>query len=151
VEQTDEACPHCRRGLTARALLENPPGAPISTPTAFANAAESSPGMKRCPYCAEEIQAAAIVCRYCQRALTAGAVAAHAQTMSAVWSPGVAAVLSLVIPGAGQMYKGQIGRGIAFLVGAVLGYMMLVLPGLVVHLFAIIDAANARPPARVSV
>jgi TM2 domain-containing membrane protein YozV len=37
-------------------------------------------------------------------------------------SNGVAAVLSLFIPGAGQMYKGKIGWGIAWLLCTVLGY-----------------------------
>jgi hypothetical protein len=30
VERTDKVCPHCRRGLTGRALLANPPGQLLS-------------------------------------------------------------------------------------------------------------------------
>lgn len=39
-----------------------------------------------------------------------------------LWSPGVAAVLSLVIPGAGQIYKGQVFNGLLWLVVVVAGY-----------------------------
>jgi TM2 domain-containing membrane protein YozV len=49
-------------------------------------------------------------------------------------------VLSLVIPGAGQMYKGKLGLGFAFLVGTIMGYMLLLVPGLIVHVFAIVNA-----------
>src|SRR4051794_28335161 len=49
-------------------------------------------GLKRCLYCAEEIQAAAIVCKHCGRALAAG-VPGVPPTASAP-SLGVAAVLS---------------------------------------------------------
>jgi TM2 domain-containing membrane protein YozV len=61
------------------------------------------------------------------------------------WSPGVAAVLSLVIPGAGQMYKGQVLNGLAWLVVVVLGYAFFIAPGVVLHVLCIVGAASGNP------
>jgi TM2 domain-containing membrane protein YozV len=56
-----------------------------------------------------------------------------------------AAVLSLLIPGAGQIYKGKTGIGIAWLVFTVLGYLTLVLPGMLLHFICIFHAASMEP------
>ncbi len=55
-------------------------------------------------------------------------------------SPGIAAVLSFFIPGLGQMYCAKVGRGFAFMAGTITGYFLLVVPGLAMHLWAILDA-----------
>lgn len=52
----------------------------------------------------------------------------------------MAAVLSLIIPGAGQIYKGQLGKGLAFLICTAVGYLILIVPGLALHLFAVVEA-----------
>ncbi len=61
------------------------------------------------------------------------------------WSPGLAAVLSFFMPGLGQLYKGQIINGIVwfFLVG--LGYLALILPGMVLHFFCVLGALSGNP------
>jgi TM2 domain-containing membrane protein YozV len=61
------------------------------------------------------------------------------------WSPGLAAVLSFFVPGLGQLYKGQILNGIVWFFMVGLGYVALILPGLVLHLFCIIGAASGNP------
>ncbi len=50
-----------------------------------------------------------------------------------------------MIPGAGQMYKGQIGGGLAWLMFTVLGYLMLLIPGVLLHVLCIFDAASGDP------
>lgn len=60
-------------------------------------------------------------------------------------SDGIAAVLSLFIPGAGQIYKGKVLGGIGWMVATFIGYLALVLPGLVLHLVCIINAATTEP------
>lgn len=104
----------------------------------------------KCPYCAEVIAGAAKKCKHCgeflddtlrQSRMPAPAVQQPQQT----WNPGTAAVLSFVIPGAGQMYKGQIGSGILWLIGTVAGYCAFIVPGLIVHIACIYRAYSQAP------
>jgi TM2 domain-containing membrane protein YozV len=62
-----------------------------------------------------------------------------------MWNPSAAAVLSLVIPGAGQMYKGQVRSGFLWLGAVALGYMTFIVPGVVLHVLCVISAAQGDP------
>jgi len=53
-------------------------------------------------------------------------------------SPGIALLLSLLICGVGQMYNGQVGKGIAFLIGFILAWFILL--GWVVWIWSMVDA-----------
>jgi TM2 domain-containing membrane protein YozV len=57
-------------------------------------------------------------------------------------SPGLAALLSLLLPGAGQAYSGHWLSGILWFLLVSAGYT-LVLPGLFLHLFCIASAASS--------
>jgi TM2 domain-containing membrane protein YozV len=115
------------------------------------------PDTKDCPYCGEQILAVARKCKHCSEfldetirpqqqieATTTVHLHQHPQVNKDSWSPGVAAVLSLVIPGAGQMYKGQIGSGFVWLVGVTLGYLLMIAPGLILHILCVVMAATVK-------
>lgn len=55
-------------------------------------------------------------------------------------NPGLAAVLSLFMPGAGQLYAGRIVGALMWFLAVSAGYY-LILPGLILHLFCIVSAA----------
>ena len=55
-------------------------------------------------------------------------------------SNGIAAVLSLIIPGAGQMYKDKVGAGFFWLFGVALGYVLFIIPGVIAHICCIANA-----------
>lgn len=57
-------------------------------------------------------------------------------------NPGLAAVLSLIVPGAGQLYTGNIISGLLWFILVTAGYT-LVLPGLFLHLVCIALAASS--------
>jgi TM2 domain-containing membrane protein YozV len=57
----------------------------------------------------------------------------------------VAAVLSLLIPGAGQMYKGRISLGLLWLVLTLFAYITLLLPGVLLHFLCVFQAAGMEP------
>lgn len=110
---------------------------------------------RRCPYCAELINKDAIKCKHCGEILDPEIRAARSQQLHTQiivpqqrerkWSPGIAALLSLIIPGAGQMYKGNVLTGIFWLIAVPIGYFMLVIPGFVLHLICILAAASGDP------
>lgn len=121
---------------------------------------------KACPFCGESIFLVAIKCKHCgefldeskRPASTQGpsinVVQQHApqpiQTVIQMmpqqkWSPGVAAVLSFVLPGLGQIYKGQLLNGILWMVLTVAGYICFIIPGVVLHLCSVIGAASGNP------
>lgn len=55
-------------------------------------------------------------------------------------SPGLAAFISFLLPGAGQMYGGKVGKGIIWLLAGVLGYWLWVVPGIIIHVCCIVNA-----------
>lgn len=57
-------------------------------------------------------------------------------------NPGLAAVASLFIPGAGQLYTGRPVAALLWFLVVTAGYA-LILPGLVLHLFCIVSAASS--------
>lgn len=55
-------------------------------------------------------------------------------------STNVAGILSLFVPGLGQLYKGKVGEGILWFLFTVIGYGACIVPGIVVHVFCILNA-----------
>ena len=106
---------------------------------------------RTCPYCAEPIALAARKCKHCGEILDpmlrdataiAGSGGGSASVKEDRKDPGIAAVLSLVIPGAGHLYVGDIGIGLVLFLVTFFGYL-LVLPGLIAHLVSIFLASSA--------
>jgi TM2 domain-containing membrane protein YozV len=48
-------------------------------------------------------------------------------------SPGVAAVLSVLIPGLGQVYAGKLGAGALWFLATGFGYWAPIVPGFLIH------------------
>jgi len=62
-----------------------------------------------------------------------------------LWSPGLAAVLSFFVPGLGQLYKGQFVSAVFWFVFVSMGYVALILPGLILHFFCVVGALSGNP------
>jgi TM2 domain-containing membrane protein YozV len=137
------------------------PGQPVS---AAEVAAAVDPGsMVECPYCAEPIRAAAKKCKHCGEMLdptlrqAPQPVQVNVQNVNTLapahpravvvhdsrhTSPGIAALLSGFWPGAGQIYTGRVGQGLLWMLGTAIAYIPFILPGLILHVVCMFNAAN---------
>ncbi len=98
---------------------------------------------KQCPYCGEDVHADAVKCKHCHEYFDAALRQARSEKP---WNPGIAALLSFFIPGAGQIYKGDVVRGLVLFFLTALGYFVFVLPGIALHIYAVYSAYSAPAP-----
>ena len=59
-------------------------------------------------------------------------------------SPVTAVLLSMLIPGAGHIYAGRAGAGVAWMATTLMGYACCFLPGLFLHGLCLVSAAQTR-------
>ena len=53
-----------------------------------------------------------------------------------------AAILSMIVPGAGQLYAGRPLSAVAWFVLVTMGYLLLIVPGVVLHILCVASAAG---------
>lgn len=150
-----------------------PPMVP-SVPTAAQREAQG--GSMRCPFCSEVILVGAKKCKHCHEFLDfamrdiqalrqPGAVHAPPppppQTSLAPmqqpqpvqiqqWTntnATQAALLSFFVPGLGQMCSGRVPAGLLWMMFTCLGYVCFIVPGIVLHILCVINAARPQQPA----
>jgi len=100
---------------------------------------------KKCPMCAEEILINALKCKHCGEMVDRNIKFKEEAIVVAVkpaFHRGVAAILSVFIPGLGQMYAGRVGTGLAWLMFTFFGYVLFIIPGLALHVACILEATN---------
>jgi TM2 domain-containing membrane protein YozV/RNA polymerase subunit RPABC4/transcription elongation factor Spt4 len=105
VEAAMKFCPNCGKPVSASPPIR-PQGQPYGGRT------------KYCQHCGAVIYAAAEVCPKC-----GVRVMEQPRAAEPLKNPGIAAVLSFLFTGLGQIYNGQIGKGIMFIV---IGFVCLI-------------------------
>ncbi|VTS01251.1 Uncharacterized protein OS=Zunongwangia profunda (strain DSM 18752 / CCTCC AB 206139 / SM-A87) GN=ZPR_1391 PE=4 SV=1 [Gemmata massiliana] len=111
---------------------------------------DARPQTRPCPYCWEVISARALKCRFCGEFVDEEL----ARERQRAWNPGIAAILSFIIPGLGQVYKSQVLGGLVWFfvidcvyAGSFVGMYvccmgLLTLPvAVILHVVCIFDAA----------
>ncbi|HTO06905.1 MAG TPA: hypothetical protein VMR86_07575 [Myxococcota bacterium] len=58
-------------------------------------------------------------------------------------SPGLAAVLSVLVPGLGHIYAGRLGAGLGWFLATMFGYWAILVPGFPIHVASVYFAYQA--------
>jgi type IV pilus assembly protein PilA len=94
-----------------------------------------------CTRCGSKLLGSAHYCSHCGHQ-TINAKAPHASSDD---DPAFAAFLSMLVPGLGQIHKGYVGAGIAWFFAVTIGYVFLIIPGLVLQVLCMIHAYHLKP------
>ena len=94
-----------------------------------------------CPACRHSVSEEAEACPSCGHPFTPRS---NVVVMAHVWNPVIAGLLSLIIPGLGQVYKGQIIRGVLWLCVVGLAHLLFWwffdIPGIIMHTLCVLNA-----------
>lgn len=90
-----------------------------------------------CPSCGKGISKSAFSCPSCGHPIKEQPAPQAAKRES---SQGGAAVLSFFFPGVGQIYKGFIFAGLAWMALVAFGYFMFIIPGIILHIICVLEA-----------
>lgn len=130
----EENCKRCRASLSNAEAMKS-----------HASSASNAPSLINCPACKAQVSNQAVSCPQCGQPFRESQPQVVYQTaQQRVWSPGVAAVLS-IIPGLGQLYKGQIFAAIGWFIVIPIGYSFFILPGVALHVLCIVSALSGDP------
>jgi hypothetical protein len=102
---------------------------------------DAQPQTKSCEFCGEEILAVAKKCKHCGEILDASLREEKSPSMKPK-SGWMAVGLSVLIPGLGQLYKEQVIPAILWFIVTLIGYAAFILPGVVLHIFCLVDAGK---------
>jgi TM2 domain-containing membrane protein YozV len=72
----------------------------------------------------------------------------HVERRARVPSPGLAAVLSVFIPGLGHVYSGRLAAGLGWFLATTFGYWAILVPGFLIHIASIWFAYEAAKSFR---
>lgn len=131
--------------------------------SALAASPAGGPGTMRCPFCSEVILVGAKKCKHCHEYLDYAMRDLHTrqqavnqvnaalvpyqmqQNQMQQWSSTSAtqaALLSFFVPGLGQMCSGRVPAGLLWMMFTCLGYVCFIVPGIVLHILCVINAAR---------
>ena len=105
---------------------------------------------KICPNCGSEVPIDANFCPKCGVNFTESRPsqqthppidqASSPEDRSDRKDPILAAILSFIIPGVGQIYVGATTRGVAYIILAIIFYILFIIPGVIFAIYAVYDA-----------
>jgi TM2 domain-containing membrane protein YozV len=128
-------------------------GSPVFCPNCGKPLSSAAPSQQSyCPHCGKPVDPVAEICPSCGVRIRQ----APQPVVRDQKNPGLAAVLSFFFTGLGQIYNGQIGKGILFLVlGIVFLITIIVLIGFILYpvfwIYNIYDAYNTAKKINVGV